>query len=342
MIKLFKPTIKRKDMDSVLQTLVDEAPGPGEINRELGRQLAGEFGADSALVLRSYIRALVLALKTLELERGARVAVSTLSPACYLYAVTSAGYQPVFYDVDPKSGCMQPESISASQEESPEAVLLHEPLGNLPDFEGFRGLSLPIIEDVSQSMHSSEDGYAAGSLGTLVVLSFEDDSLLCSGGGAAVVVREKKLAASLQKASKDQLLYDLLPDINSSFVKNQLGMLDSHIEKRREFAQICLRAVMKTRHQVLNIRTREGASYNGYSLALLLDSKVKEVVKYANRYKIETKMPFSECALQVSGEDLQSFPNSIPFILRAILFPLYPLLSQEQLRTLVKVLSTLP
>jgi dTDP-4-amino-4,6-dideoxygalactose transaminase len=40
--------------------------------------------------------------------------------------------------------------------------------------------------------------------------------------------------------------------------------------------------------------------------------------------------------------DFQDFPNSIPFMLRAILFPLYPMLSQEQLKTLVKVLSTLP
>ena len=31
LIRFFKPTLRRKDMDAVLQTMVDEKIGPGEI-----------------------------------------------------------------------------------------------------------------------------------------------------------------------------------------------------------------------------------------------------------------------------------------------------------------------
>jgi dTDP-4-amino-4,6-dideoxygalactose transaminase len=342
MIKLFKPTIKRKDMDSVLHTLVDEAPGPGLVNAELSKVLGKEFSGEQTVVVRSYVRALIIALKALRLEPGGAVAISTLSPPVYMNVLSSLGLKPLLVDVDPADGCMSAEALQTEQPTQPAAVLMHQPFGNVPDLYAFRQLGFPVIEDISQSIHSSNRKFPAGSIGSLVVLSFEDDSFLCSGGGAAVIVREKKYAGARMNELIDPQQYELLPDLNCSFVLNGLTSLDSQIERRKEYAQICMRSVMKTRHTVLNIHPGEEYTYNGYSLAILLDAKIKEVVKYAQKYKIQTAMPFSSCALQVSGMDFQDFPNSIPFMLRAILFPLYPMLSQEQLKTLVKVLSTLP
>lgn len=342
MIKLFKPTIKRKDMDSVLHTLVDEAPGPGLVNTELSRVLGKEFSAEQTIVLRSYVRALIVALKALHLEKGSAVAISALSPPLYVRVLTTLGLEPLLVDVDPSDGCMSSQALQTQQDRSPSAILLHQPFGNVPDLYAFKQLGIPVIEDISQSIHSSNRKFPAGSIGSIVVLSFEDDSFLCSGGGAALMVREKKYAGARVNEFIEPQQYELLPDLNCSFVLNGLNSLDSQIERRKEYAQICMRSVMKTRHTVLNIHPGEAYTYNGYSLAVLLDAKIKEVVKYAQKYKIETAMPFASCALQVSGKETQDFPNSIPFMLRAILFPLYPMLSQEQLKTLVKVLSTLP
>ncbi len=60
MIKLFKPTIKRKDMDLVLSTLVDEQLGPGLMNHELSRLLCSDLEAIEAIAVRTYPRALRL------------------------------------------------------------------------------------------------------------------------------------------------------------------------------------------------------------------------------------------------------------------------------------------
>jgi dTDP-4-amino-4,6-dideoxygalactose transaminase len=329
-------------MDSVLHTLVDEAPGPGPVNETLSRELSKEFSAEQTWVLRSYIRALIIALKALRLEAGDTVALSALSPPWYIHVLEELGLNPLLVDVDPNNGCMSAEGLSLKRNDLPSAILMHEPFGNVPDLYAFKQLNIPVIEDISQSLHSSNRKFPAGSIGAVVVLSFEDDSLLCSGGGAAVIVRERKHSTNVPLVLTQPSRFELLPDLNCSFVLNQLNTLDAMIDRRKEYAQICLRSVMKTRHRVLNIHTKEDYTYNGYSLAILLDAKIKEVVKYAHKYKIETAMPFSSCALQVTGIESQDFPNSIPFMLRAILFPLYPMLSQEQLKTLVKVLSTLP
>lgn len=341
MIKLFKPTIKRKDMDSVLNTMVDEALGPGIKNRELGKALCHEIHADESIVIRSYLRALTLALKTLQLKRGDRVMISPLSPPCYVWVLQDLELDILFADVDPRTGCMLIDDVKSRLDRSPAAILLHEPLGNIVDAEAFKELSIPIIEDITQSLHSKKHGQVAGALGDVVVVSFEDDSLLCAGGGAAVLVKEKKHVAFLKKASARDLRYDLLPDINCALVLNQLNMVEQHIERRLEYFELYRQSVMKTRHQIINEHGEE-ISHNAYSLALLLDSRVKDVIRYAVKYKIETLMPFQECAIHLTDAETTDFPNSIPFILRAIIFPLYPLLSKDQLMTLVRVLSTLP
>ncbi len=341
MIKLFKPTIKRKDMDSVLGTLVDEELGPGARNQELAKTLTSEFSAADTIVLRSYLRALIIALRSLQLKRGDRVVISPLSPPEYLWLLQESGLEPVFVDVDPKTACITAEAVKGLGSPAPDAVLIHEPLGNTVSEDGFRELSIPIIEDISQSYHSRKNGVAAGSLGSVVVISFEDDALVGAGGGAAVIVKDRKHMAYMKAATGRDLRFDLLPDINSALISNQLKVIDHHIAKQLEYLDALRQALMKTKHLLIN-EMSESSAHNGYSFGVLADSRMKDILKYVKKYKIETAMPFSECALTLDGRDTNEFPNSIPFILRAMIFPLYPLLSKDQLMTMVRVMSTLP
>ena len=45
LIPFYKPTIRRKDMDAVLQTMVDERIGPGERAQEFLKQFCSDNGA---------------------------------------------------------------------------------------------------------------------------------------------------------------------------------------------------------------------------------------------------------------------------------------------------------
>ena len=328
-------------MDSVLGTLVDEQLGPGLKNQELAKLLCSDMDAIDALVVRTYPRALTIALKTLQLKPGDRVVISPLSPPCYIWLLQELHLEIVFADVDPRTGCLQAGQIKKLSANIPDAILLHEPLGNLAEVEAFRGLSIPIIEDITQSIHSRKDGHMAGSLGHVLVVSFEDDAMLSAGGGAAVLVKNKKYDSFMLDYTNFGMHYDLLPDINSALVMNQMRVLDKLIEKRESYFETCRHALMKTKHQLIN-EHNDQTHHNGYTFSVLLDSRVKDVQKYVKKYKIEVAMPFEQCALTMMQIDRTDFPNSVPYILRAMIFPLYPLLSKDQLMTLVRVLSTLP
>ncbi len=341
MIRLFKPTIKRKDMDSVLGALVDEELGPGLRNQELSRTLSNEFSASETIMVRTYPRAITIAIKTLQHKPGDRVVISPLSPPCYLWMLHEQQLEVIYADVDPRSGCLSAESVKKLGTPAPDAILLHEPLGNMVDTESFKELLIPVIEDISHSYHSKKSGIVAGELGTVVIISFEDDALVSTGGGAAVIVKDKKHLSYLKTSTSRDINYDLLPDINCALISNQLKGIDNLIAKQLEYFEVCKQALMKTKHQLIN-ESHDNATNNGYSFCVLLDSRVKDISKYVKKYKIETLMPFSTCAITLDHKEINDFPNSIPFMLRAMIFPLYPLLSKDQLMTLVRVLSTLP
>ena len=93
LIRFYKPALYRKDMDAVLQTMVDEKIGPGERKKEFLRSFAAYIGKKDGIALRSYPDAIVAALHALGIEEGESVMISVLSPRIYLEAFRSANVQ---------------------------------------------------------------------------------------------------------------------------------------------------------------------------------------------------------------------------------------------------------
>ena len=150
-MEFFKPTLRRKDMDAVLQTMVDEKIGPGERRKDFLRQAASRLGLKGGVSERSYPQALVKALKAVGVKEGDQVIASVLSPEIYKSVVESLGASLLLCDVSAEDGCLSLESVSRAFEKGGSAILLHEPIGQIPtSLDGVRDLRLPIVEDISQ------------------------------------------------------------------------------------------------------------------------------------------------------------------------------------------------
>jgi dTDP-4-amino-4,6-dideoxygalactose transaminase len=94
-IELYSPTIRRKEMDAVLTTMVEDKIGPGERGRLLLHTAKEHFNFDYALALRSPAVALQLALKALNAEAGQGVIISALSPSYYIHVLKDMQLTPV-------------------------------------------------------------------------------------------------------------------------------------------------------------------------------------------------------------------------------------------------------
>ena len=79
-IKFQKPALFRKDMDAVLQTMVDEKIGPGEKKKAFIKAFSSHTGKKDGAALRSFIDALGISFHAMGLKEGDLCAISVLSP----------------------------------------------------------------------------------------------------------------------------------------------------------------------------------------------------------------------------------------------------------------------
>ncbi len=340
MIPVFKPSIKRKDMDSVLTCLVSDFIGYGEKTKEFLHLLTGFFEADHAYGFRDYSKGIGFALDSLDLEEGSRIVISPLSPAFYFTEITSRGFEVLYADITPSDACMDPAELQKLMDLKPAAVLLHFPLGNIPDLEELRAVDLPVIADISTAFGADYKGVPFSSFADILVLNLEAEGMITAGGGAAVFSSTRKYSAIMKTAAQVIPEISFLTDINSSLGLIQFNQKESFLEKREAIKEIFMVSLMKGRHKTFS--TKDGVLQIPFSFPVLLEGHVREVRQYARKRGIRTHAAFEDSALARYQLDSFSCLNAGSILKRAILFPLYPLLSKKNIEIISKVLSTLP
>ncbi|MCF0261757.1 MAG: DegT/DnrJ/EryC1/StrS aminotransferase family protein [Sphaerochaetaceae bacterium] len=345
MIQFYKPTLKRKDMDSVLQTMVNEQIGPGERGRAFVQYFCETIAATSAIAYRTYPDCLSDALKLMGAQKGVKVAVSPLSPLIYKSVIESTGAQMVYVDVNKETCC--PDELLVAQSGA-EILLLHETLGTLPVkyneqttfAEKYDYSSVKVIEDISDSIGSRvKDEAYAGSFGQIVVCALEEDSIVSAGGGAIMAVRGEYVNALRGKRPSKYLR---MPDMNAALGLVQLANLDENSNKRREILKVYQQSLSKTRHKQFGLGLIDFAS-NGGAFGVFLDSKPEETIKFAQKHDVPVKLAFADCLIKdFEGDPFEAFPVAASFFYRTVEFPIYPFLKMSEIDSISKVVAHLP
>ena len=169
-IPVYSSTIRRSEMDAVLTCMVEEKIGPGEMNQKLIKLVRELYEVEGAIALRSPAMALVYALKMFDLPEKAGVLLSALAPSWQYAEVVRNGFTPIVLDVDPLTGLVTLEAVEEGIKQGGRVLVLHETLGNVPNMEAFAALSIPIIEDISQSAGALHGEKRAGTFGSFAIL----------------------------------------------------------------------------------------------------------------------------------------------------------------------------
>ena len=336
-ISFFKPSLFRKDMDAVLQTMVDEKIGPGEKKRAFVKSYADYIGLRDGVALRSYIDAIAIALKSLGLGEGDTVALSVFTPQIYLDAFKRLAIKPLLVDVDDD---MMP-SLEALGEnlESIKAVVLFEPLGNfVADGEGYRELGVPVIEDITQAVGSGYSEIKPGKTGNIVIASTEEDSLVSTAGGAIILSDNEETVALMKKEINP---YIELPDMNAALGIVQLGKLGSIVQRRSSIYKIYLdEARRRGRVKVFGSSDLEFKT-NGYGFSCVTNDRPDEVIEMAKKYSVTVRKTFSSSVGARYQDRYDRFPKAFEYLSRGVSFPLYPFLSNAEIQTVQKVIGIL-
>ena len=356
-IEVYSPTVRRKEMDAVLTTMVENHLGPGEQAKFLIQTAKERIKFDYCLALRSPAIALYTALRALNLEAGQGVLLSALSPLYYKRVIEDLGLTPIYCDVLSSTACVGRETVEKALASKPDmlearCIVLHHALGFLSDAAAIAELGIPVIEDCSQSygavigeggenIAAAGNSTSGGSVGVFTILGLEERDMLTSGGGALLYSPNRRDSALLRGLGDLPPEYGL-PDMNAALAVVQFKEAAKNLKKRREIARLYTQSALRTRHKMFiqPDAANQPVEYNNYAFPLILETGVKDVKAYARRKDIAVESAFEYTLAGVVPPE--QCPESYSLSLRTVLFPLYPRLGMTDAGRIAKLILTLP
>ncbi len=341
MIQLERPTLRRKDMSAVLQTMADEHIGIGENTYSFSLALKEYLGYPKRVIpLRTIVDSLSFALRSLSLPKHANIGVSVLSPLWYVQVIESLGFSFKLLDIDPETLAID-ENLLSETADSLAAVLIDEPYGYQAPFSLYESIQVPVIANISQSFGSFRDESPAGKAADIVIMSFEHSDIVSCGGGSALVFCDDKHYTQVEHELSRLYGSIALGDMNAALGIIQLGQIEENIKRRESFYRRFFLSSQRNRHHSYG-SVEEEYVHNGYSFILTLESKYEEAEAFAKKHGILTERAFHDVLLETSDDAFTQFPRSAAVAARTMRFPLYPFLTEKEVQQIERVIAYIP
>jgi perosamine synthetase len=202
-IALFHPVVTDEAIEASGRVLRSGWIGPGPVVDEFEAAFAAEVEATHAVAVSSGTAALLLSLRLLDLTRGDEVIVSPITFAGANEVVLELGCVPIFADVDPDTGLLDPEAVAAAIGPRTAAIVVTHLGGRPVDLPAFERLAhrhdLALIEDAAHACGSRLRGRPIGSHGNTQAFSFQATKNLNAVDGGMLCVRD---AADAERARR--------------------------------------------------------------------------------------------------------------------------------------------
>lgn len=246
MIRIAEPNISSKDIDSVVQALVNnELSGRSPICAEFEQAFASKFGVQHAIAVNSGTSALFLALKALGVGEGDEVIVPAFGFIAIPNAVRHTGATPVFVDVETNTFNIDTSKIFPN--EKTKAIIAVHTYGQPCDMDKIMAFGIPVIEDAAEAHGAMYKDKMVGSIGDIGCFSFFANKTITTGEGGMVVTNNALYAKEI-RLLKDQYNGDIrykhekigygmsLGAMQCALGLSQLAQLDDFVARKREMA----------------------------------------------------------------------------------------------------------
>jgi dTDP-4-amino-4,6-dideoxygalactose transaminase len=176
------------------------------------RAFAAEVGAAEAVALNSCTAGLHLSLLAAGVGPDHEVVTTPLTFCATANTVVHCGARPVFADVRPETGTLDPAAAEAAITARTRVVLPVHHAGRPADPVAFRALAdrrhLTLIEDAAHAVAASVEGVAVGAIADYTCFSFYATKNLATGEGGMVTLASSERAAWMRIAALHGLSRD--------------------------------------------------------------------------------------------------------------------------------------
>jgi dTDP-4-amino-4,6-dideoxygalactose transaminase len=261
-INVMQPFLGDEEIAAVSEVIASGWVAQGPRVAEFERAFASEMMSDSGVAVSSCTAALHLALIVAGIDRGDEVVVPSFSFIATANAPTYVGAVPIFADVDPVTGNVTVDSVSAVASPRTRAVIVVDQGGTPVDLVSIREFCDPrgivVIEDAACGAGSTYRGRPVGAGAEITAWSFHPRKIITTGEGGMITTarpdwaqRARQLREHAMNVSAAQRHASLLApaeqylevgfnfrmtDLQAAVGLVQLGRLAGVVARRREIA----------------------------------------------------------------------------------------------------------
>jgi dTDP-3-amino-3,4,6-trideoxy-alpha-D-glucose transaminase len=298
--------------------------------------------------------AIAIALRALGVRAGDEVVVPSFTFYATAEAVAAIGARPVFCDVDPTTFCVTRETVEPVLTPRTKAIVPVHLFGNVAPVPELRELGVPVLEDAAQAAGGAFNGARAGSLGDAGTFSFfPSKNLPCLGDGGAVVTDDDQVAERVRRlrfhGSRDKVTFvevgynSRLDELQAAALRVLLPELDGWNARRMAAAEAYEREGLA--EHASPPRPVDGAEHV-YHLYVVRHERPDELASLLAGRQVGAqgyyRVPVHRqpaMAQYAAGVDL---PGTDEAARTHLALPMGPLLTQEQVRTVVQAVASLP
>ena len=348
-----RPAIDQEDLRATAEVLRSGQIAQGPWVERFERDMAAFIGLQGGVAVSSGTAALELALRALRIGAGDEVIMpSYVCPAPWL-ATQRVGAEARLVDIDLNTFNIDPIAACQAVTTKTRAIVVPHLFGLPADLTALEQIGIPLIEDCAQTLGVTEQGRLVGTVGRLTVCSFYATKLLCAGEGGMVLSNEGVLLERVRllreydgAATLDPFSFNLkLTDVQAALGLSQLGRFSAFHERRHVLAAAYRESLSSTAAVCPSVPPGRMHGYYRFVIRLPhLRTNPDGLVGLISRLEqqgIHCRKPVFRPLHRYL--DQAGFPNSDEADRTALSIPLYPDLTDDEVRqiqqSLVEVLS---
>ena len=340
----------KKEIDSAIQGIIDNTSFiMGAPVKNFEENLAKFCSCKYAVGVSSGTSALFLALKAYGIKEGDEVITVPNSFIATAEAIMQCGAKPVFVDVDDRAMLIDVKKIEKAITPKTKAIIPVHLYGQICDMEPIINIAkkhnLIILEDAAQAIDAECSGRKIPVHETAIFSFFPAKNLGCYGDGGAVVTNNDEIArlvsklrdhGRVSKYDSDMIGYgERLDALQAAILDSKLKHLHEWTNKRRQHARKYNELLKEIKEITMPFEDKH--SKHVYYMYVIRTKKRDELMSFLKKNEISTGIHYpvplhTQMALKELGYKLGDFPVSEKAAKEIVSIPMYPELSDEQIK----------
>lgn len=349
-----------KELNALMQKIWDSKwiTNNGSFHRQLEKQLAEYLGVPFLSLFTNGTLPLITALQAMRIT--GEVITSPYSFVATTHALWWNGIKPIFVDIDPKTGDMDPEKIEAAITPKTTAILPVHVYGKPCDTMAIQDIAdkygLKVLYDAAHAFGVKVNNVSILNAGDMSTLSFHATKVYNTIEGGALVMHDEKTKKHIDYLKNFGFAGEtevVAPGINSKMdeVRAAYGLLnlkqvDWAIEKRHQVA-IKYREALRKVEGITFFEEEQGVKHNYSYFPIFVDEKkygksrdelyfqMRDKNILGRRYFYPLISTFTTYRGLESAKP-ENLPNATKMAERVICLPMHHLLTEQDIQRILE------